>query len=80
MGFQGEKMHGKNYRKEFIFGKTRRKVNNTERLKPHKTITPQQEEESRAGSRDNEYHSRCCQPQFGLPSGFPAVSPVTPVT
>lgn len=57
MGFRGEKMREKNYRGEFTFGKACRKANNIETLKPQKTITHQQEEESRAGSRDNEYHS-----------------------
>lgn len=43
----------------------------------HKAMGHEQEAESRTGSRDN---SRCCQPREGLPSGVPALAPVTPVT
>lgn len=79
VGFQAEQMHEKSDRKVCTFGKVYRKANNIDRMKKKtKAITSTGSRKS--SNRHSEYHSRCCCPQLGPPSGFPAVSPVLPVT
>lgn len=85
VGFQAEQRHEESYRKVFTFGKAYRKANNIDRMQMlncDRNLTRQShpQEAERAGNRHSEYRSRCCCPPLGPPSGFPAVSPVIPVT